>query len=214
MDNQQDRPKFKKVKRPIRRPADNSFVPEKAFSEDVLENGETTETKTFDIDSYLGNTTPFNNQQSVQSQNSDENDDIEEYYDEEPQSIKERFVVGNLYTKMTLIAVTVAAFTFGILFAKIFLTPPAMVQNGLQGVVINAEVPRGKARCGVAEKTQGCVLYIMNPQRQELSGRDFYDLAAQLSGRQRFMIETGNMRYAGVKIRPGEIAQINIPPLQ
>ena len=54
----------------------------------------------------------------------------------------------------------------------------------------------------------------MNPQRQDLSGRDFDDLAAQLTGRQRFMIETGNMRYASTKIRPGEIAQLNIPPLQ
>ena len=57
-------------------------------------------------------------------------------------------------------------------------------------------------------------MYVMNPQRRELDGRDFYDLAAQLTERQRFTIETSNMRYAGVKIRPGEIAQINIPPLQ
>ena len=214
MDNQQERPKFKKVKRPIRKTVDDSFVPEKAFSDEVLETNESAEEKTFDIDNYLGNTTPFNNQQSLQPQISDENVLEEEDYVEEPQGIKERFIVGDLYTKMAVIAVAVVALVFGILFAKIFLTPPAMVQNGLQGVVINAEVPRGKARCGVAEKTQGCVLYIMNPQRQELNGRDFYDLAAQLSGRQRFMIETGNMRYAGVKIRPGEIAQINIPPLQ
>ncbi len=212
MDSQQDRPKFKKVKRPIRRPADNSFVPEKAFADDVFEQDEANDVKTFDIDSYLGNATPFNNQQPLSSQVEDE--EIEEDNYIEPQGIKERFIVGDLYTRMTVIAVAVAALVFGILFAKIFLTPPAIVQNGLQGIVINPEVPRGKARCGVAEKTQGCVLYVMNPQRQELNGRDFYDLAAQLSGRQRFMIETGNMRYASVKIRPGEIAQINIPPLQ
>ena len=65
----------------------------------------------------------------------------------------------------------------------------------------------------MVEKTQGCVLYIMNPQRQEMNGRDFFDLAAQQTGRQRFVIETGNMRYSSVKIKPGSIAQLNIPPL-
>ena len=89
-----------------------------------------------------------------------------------------------------------------------------VVRDGLQGVVVNPEVPKGRSRCGIAEKTQGCVLYIMNPQRNELNGRDFYDLAAQLTGRQRFVIETGNMRYSTVKIKPGNIAQLNIPPLQ
>jgi hypothetical protein len=87
-------------------------------------------------------------------------------------------------------------------------------KKGLDGVVVNQEVPQGRARCGTTEKTQGCVLYIMNPQRQELNGRDFYDWASQLTGRQRFVIETSNMRYSTVKIKPGYIAQINIPPLQ
>ena len=134
--------------------------------------------------------------------------------EETPPSLKDKFMVGNLFTSAALAAAAVLFTIFGIFFAKVFLTTPATVQNGLQGVVISSEVPRGRARCGVAEKTQGCVLYIMNPQRQDLSGRDFYDLAAQLTGRQRFMIETGNMRYASTKIRPGEIAQLNIPPLQ
>ena len=67
-------------------------------------------------------------------------------------------------------------------------------KTGLQGVVINSEVPRD-ARCGVAEKLRVASYISANPQRQDLNGRDFYDLAAQLTGRQRFMIETGNMRY-------------------
>ncbi len=218
MDIQQNHPRLKKVKKPIRRPAEDVFMPEKAVADDAfINNDEKVEKRSFEVDNYLGNSSPFNNANNTfpqYSNNEDEDDAYEEYDDAAPQSIKDRFIVGNLYTKMALIAVAAVALVLGIFFAKVFLTPPALVQNGLQGVIINAEVPRGKARCGVAEKTQGCVLYIMNPQRQELSGRDFYDLAAQLSGRQRFMIETGNMRYASVKIRPGEIAQINIPPLQ
>ena len=132
----------------------------------------------------------------------------------EKQSLREKMMVGDLYTGFAVFVTAIVFLLFGIMFAKIFLSGPTTVQNGLQGVVINSEVPRGRARCGVAEKTQGCVLYIMNPQRQDLNGRDFYDLAAQLTGRQRFMIETGNMRYSSIKIKPGEIAQLNIPPLQ
>lgn len=116
--------------------------------------------------------------------------------------------------KKVLIIAGLALFLFGFILAKLLFSEQKVVRNGLEGVVVNSEVPRGRARCGVAEKTQGCVLYIMNPQRQELSASDFYDLAAQLTGRQRFVIDTGNMRYSNVKIRPGEIGQFNIPPLQ
>lgn len=126
----------------------------------------------------------------------------------------DQLMQGDLFTLKGVIAIGIAVFLFGIIFTKVFLGDKKVVKDGLQGVVLNAEVPRGRARCGVAERTQGCVLYIMNPQRQDLMGRDFYDLASQLTGRQRFVIETGNMRYSTIKIRPGDIAQINIPPLQ
>ncbi|MBQ2811555.1 MAG: hypothetical protein IJF12_05235 [Alphaproteobacteria bacterium] len=102
----------------------------------------------------------------------------------------------------------------GLILGNFMFSSKTVVRDGLQGVIVNPEVPKGRSRCGIAEKTQGCVLYIMNPQRNELNGRDFYDLAAQLTGRQRFVIETGNMRYSTVKIKPGNIAQLNIPPLQ
>ena len=92
-------------------------------------------------------------------------------------------------------------------------TSSGTAHEGLQGVVVNPEVPKGKPRCGLVDKTQGCVLYIMNPQRQDLNARDFYDLASQLTGRQRFVIDTANMRYSNTKIRPGAIVQINIPSL-
>ncbi len=122
-------------------------------------------------------------------------------------------LTGMIDTKK-LIWVAVACVFFGLLLGKFIFSSEQVVRNGLQGVVVNPEVPKGRSRCGIAERTQGCVLYVMNPQRQELNGRDFYDLASQLTGRQRFVIETGNMRYSSVKIKPGNIAQLNIPPLQ
>ena len=120
---------------------------------------------------------------------------------------------ANLDTKK-LIGLALVCVFVGLLLGKFMFSSEQVVRNGLQGVVVNPEVPKGRSRCGIAERTQGCVLYVMNPQRQELNGRDFYDLASQLTGRQRFVIETGNMRYSSVKIKPGNIAQLNIPPLQ
>jgi hypothetical protein len=116
-------------------------------------------------------------------------------------------------TSKVLVLVSLVCLFVGVVCGKVFLAESKVVRNGLQGVIVNNEVPRGRARCGVAERTQGCVLYLMNPQKQDMYAKDFYDLAAQMTGRQRFMIETGNMRYANSRIKPGEIAQLNIPPL-
>ena len=151
----------------------------------------------------------YNQQEGYQPQFIDESDIT-------PQKLpfKEQLMQNNMFTMKGMSIIAAMVFVVGFMFAKLFFTQQTIVRDGLQGVVINPEVPRGRARCGVAERTQGCVLYIMNPQRQELSGRDFYDLASQLTSRQRFVIETGNMRYSNVKIRPGGIAQLNIPPLQ
>lgn len=136
-----------------------------------------------------------------------------EYVTDEEEFVYQGNGLTNIDTKK-MIWIAMACLFIGLFLGKMFFSSEQVVRNGLQGVVVNPEVPKGRSRCGVAERTQGCVLYIMNPQRQELNGRDFYDLASQLTGRQRFVIETGNMRYASVKIKPGNIAQLNIPPLQ
>ncbi len=141
-------------------------------------------------------------------------------YREQPRFIEEEDlieeneeVVAPYLNKKILVFAGILIFFLGAMLSRLITTDSKVVRNGLQGVVVNPEVPRGRPRCGVAERTQGCVLYIMNPQRQELAAREFYDLAAQLTGRQRFVIDTGNMRYSNTKIRPGDIAQLNIPPL-
>jgi len=108
---------------------------------------------------------------------------------------------------------SVICFVLGYGFAKMLSSSNTTVHEGLQGVVVNPEVPKGRARCGLVERTQGCVIYIMNSQRQDLNARDFFELAARQTGRQRFVVDTANMRYSNVKIKPGAIAQINIPPL-
>lgn len=116
--------------------------------------------------------------------------------------------------KKKLILFSIFAFLIGMFFQALFFAPETEEKHGLEGVVLNQDVPAGRPRCGLTERTQACVFYLMNCYKQELTGRDFYKLAAQLTGREEYMIETENLRYATVKIRPGHFAQINIPALK
>lgn len=229
--------RLKKVKRPVRRVTEQgSNSPVSARPQNYGTNpntgartpaqqgtAHTQEFDAFNLDSYIDETA---NLPAV----SDENyymEDSQQYipqkqgqphFIDENDLMNEQMAGGNIdsgmITRKIAILIGIVAFLVGFIGAKMLFGQQKVVRDGLQGVVVNAEVPRGRARCGVAEKTQGCVLYIMNPQRQELTASDFYDLASQLTGRQRFVIETGNMRYSNRKIKPGELAQFNIPPLQ
>ncbi len=201
-----NRPRLKKVKKPVKRPFGQSggnMTPVKSVVPGSLDEEKNTYVPVshdaFSLDEYLD--------EGNKPQNKFVQD--EDLYAEKTN----KFRVGNNFTINFVILIGVCALFFGLITAKLLFSGETVVQGGLQGVINNPEVPRGRARCGVAERTQGCVLYIMNPQRQELNARDFYDLASQLTGRQRFVIETGNMRYSNVKIQPGAIAQFNIPPL-
>lgn len=221
-----NRPRLKKVKRPVNRNAGESGMnsaiplppktqPSPYSNQQRNETPVSLDNNDFDLDAILDDERlpALNNNAQIIP-------DFEPQFIEEkditPEKVPlaEQFMTNNMFTKRALFMASLIALVTGFFLAKIFFAEETVVRDGLQGVIINAEVPRGRARCGVAERTQGCVLYIMNPQRQELSARDFYDLASQLTGRQRFVIETGNMRYSNVKIRPGGIAQLNIPPLQ
>lgn len=223
--------RLKKVKRPVKRyvqgqpqspaapqtPSVQSPQNVPASSSDSLFNNRMPDD--FSIDDILdgsSNLPAINQESDVYNQSTDFQPQFIDESDITPRKIPlaEQLMQNNMFTMKGMSIIATMLFVVGFMFAKLFFTQQTIVRDGLQGVVLNPEVPRGRARCGVAERTQGCVLYIMNPQRQELSGRDFYDLASQLTSRQRFVIETGNMRYSNVKIRPGDIAQLNIPPLQ
>ena len=106
------------------------------------------------------------------------------------------------------------ALIFGMIVGYIMMPKTQNTERrALDGIVFNADVPSGRGRCGLTEPHQGCVLYIMNPKNQEVMGKDFYTTAAKWTGRERYIIESGNMHYGNVRIKPGYIAQINIPPL-
>lgn len=113
----------------------------------------------------------------------------------------------------TILLMLVLSVVFGTVFGATFFSSKETTKRGLEGVVVNSDVPAGRSRCGLVEPHQGCVLYIMNPKNQEVTGKDFFATAAQWTRRERYLIETGNMHYSSKRIRPGYIAQINIPPL-
>ncbi len=115
--------------------------------------------------------------------------------------------------KSIFYAVSCACLLVGLFVGKTLFSSQTVENHGLEGVVLNPDVPAGRPRCGLTDKNQACTFYMMNWYKQELNGRDFYKLAAQLTGRETYMIETDNLRYATVKIRPGAIAQLNIPAL-
>ncbi len=115
--------------------------------------------------------------------------------------------------KKNMLIVTGVIFFFGLMIGMMLGGGDNIVE-GLRGAVKNPEVPRGRPRCGIAERGQGCVFYLMNNDRRELEAKEFYPLVAQLTGVQKFLIETGNMRYGNVLIKPGHIGMFNVPPVQ
>ncbi|MBE6452226.1 MAG: hypothetical protein E7012_01895 [Alphaproteobacteria bacterium] len=216
------RPMLKKVKRPLNRAPQNPSMPVKhaTISEQkpvALHNPFNQEKnslqKNFSSDEELNLDKLLDSElPEPQKQEVNQHPEFLQEFDENENNNVATALPAYL-TKNSLLLLACVILFIGILGGKFIFAESKVVRNGLQGVVFNPEVPRGRARCGVAERSQGCVLYVMNPQRQELVARDFYDLASQMTGRQRFVIETGNMRYSNTKIRPGDIAQLNIPPL-
>ncbi len=133
--------------------------------------------------------------------------------EEELQGAKTETIADLLKNKTVILMLILAAIIGMILGTFIFAGKQTTKSRGLDGVVVNPDVPAGRSRCGLVEPHQGCVLYIMNASRQEVTGKTFYTTAAEWTKRQRYLIETGNMNYSSVRIKPGYIAQINIPPL-
>ncbi len=92
--------------------------------------------------------------------------------------------------------------------------PQQKASDELPGVVSNPEIPKGRPRCGIAQKGQGCVIYVMNAQRREMQAKDFFGIAADMLQIPKFQIETANIRYATTRVPPGYIVLLNVPPVQ
>lgn len=126
----------------------------------------------------------------------------------------EEIYINDYIKKNIFYAISVLCLFIGIMVGRAMFSSQTIEKHGLEGVVLNPEVPAGRPRCGLTDRNQACVLYIMNCYKQDLNGRDFYKMAAKLTDREDYMIETENLRYATVKIKPGHFAQLNIPALK
>lgn len=153
--------------------------------------------------------TSFEEEQYFDNNGSAENIQFvtDEMYETQPESI------GSYLQNKTVLLMLILALLVGVFVGSTMFSTKQTTKQGLEGVVINPDVPAGKSRCGLAEPHQGCVLYVMNPNNREVSAKEFYDIAAKWTRRERYLIETGNMHYSSKRIKPGYIAQINIPPL-
>lgn len=101
----------------------------------------------------------------------------------------------------------------GMIFGSIFFggSDNAPRPTGLQGVVRNPDITSEMKRCGLIDKGQACVLYIMNTTRYDKKAEDFFDDAVKLTEIQKFSIQMVNPKYAKTIIPPGRFAQIKIP---
>lgn len=121
--------------------------------------------------------------------------------------------IAELLKNKTILLLMGLSAVFGIFLGAGSFSGSESSKHGLDWVVANPDVPAGRSRCGLVDQHQGCVLYIMNPEKRNVTGKDFYSVAAKWTKRERYQIETGNMHYGSKQIKPGHIAQINIPPL-
>lgn len=134
--------------------------------------------------------------------------------DDEFMPAAEAQTIADLVKNKTVRLLMLIACLAGAFFGYSFLPRGGIsAGQGLDGVVLNPNVPSGRSRCGVADPQQGCVLYLMNPHNTEVSAKEFYTTAAKWTNRKLYMIETNNLHYGNTIIKPGYIAQINIPPL-
>ena len=118
-----------------------------------------------------------------------------------------------LQNKTVLMLMIIAAMIGALLSYMMAPSQQGTACRGLDGIVTNPDVPAGKSRCGLVEPHQACVLYIMNSKNHEVTGKDFYNIAAKWTNREPYLINTSNMKYSSTPIKPGYIAQIYIPSL-
>lgn len=212
-----NRPKLKKIKRPKIRPMPITDVA--TDNADVIQTANNVEKEPLEVKddvSSMSIVTANEAQNLVTNDNQYVLDNLPpdlDYLDEGAGN--NVFIDSSNYTKKSF-AYMMAIFCLfiGLYVGKTLFSSETIENYGLEGVVTNPDVPTGRPRCGLTDKSQACVFYLMNWYKQELNGRDFYRLAAELTGREEYMIETDNLRYASMKIKPGNIAQLNIPALK
>jgi len=91
---------------------------------------------------------------------------------------------------------------------------PKQQNTGLQGVVRNQDITTATPRCGLTDRGEACILYIVNHTRYDKIAEEFFDEAVKLTEVQKYSIAIANPKYAKTRIPPGYFAQIKIPKVR
>ena len=116
-----------------------------------------------------------------------------------------------------MIAVAVGLLLIGVCIgALLFSSKPEPVRpQGLTNIIQNPDITRALPLCGqVVSETDPCILYIVNHTRFDKKAQDFFQSAADLTGRTRPSIEMENTQYAKTTIPPAYFVKIKVPPFR
>ena len=131
--------------------------------------------------------------------------------------IKDLRIPPFLLKTKVFVFVLIGVFTLGLLFGLALSggDKSSKPQQALLGnlLVPNPDIEKGLRRCGVAARTDRCVLYIMNSLRKEVKVSEMFPLAAQLTNIPSYRIQMDNIDYNSTIIKPGQFAQISVPGL-
>lgn len=114
---------------------------------------------------------------------------------------------------ITIVIILITGFLFGSLIGGGNNTPPPQATTAMRGVVQNKDINSRMPRCGLVERGQACLLYIMNSTRYDKTAESYFDEAAKLMGVQKYSISIVNPKYAKELIKPGYFVEIKIPAL-
>lgn len=125
-----------------------------------------------------------------------------------------------IFQNRSLLIAFCSIFVLGFLLGACFFsggdqgTSSSQQSSGLTGVVPNPEPNVAKLkRCGLAERGEPCLIYLVNHSKYEQYAEKFFEEASRLTEVNLYSIKMDNLRYATTLIRPGQIAQIKVPAL-
>lgn len=114
-----------------------------------------------------------------------------------------------------LAIVAVCTLMAGILLgAMLFSGSSSPAPQGLLGVVRNDDIRTRLPRCGLIDRGQACILYIMNSTRYDKIAESFFEEALRLTEVPIYSISLANPKYAKRRIPPGQFAEIHIPKVR
>lgn len=125
---------------------------------------------------------------------------------------------AKVLTTKVMAGVMFGVLLFGMMLGSIFfggsVSSGQKQEAGLQGVVRNIDLTERLPRCGIAEKGQACLLYIMNSSKYDKTAEDFFNEVVRLMEVSHYSVSMVNSRYAKQRIKPGYIAQIKVPAVR